>query len=176
MSEHVTTRSGDLKSLAVRSIHHMARGTRAEFDEFVHRDGFTRERKAAPPAARGTGPEALYELCRWLMAAFDDMSYEIHDVATEGDLVSVYCTMRGRHTGPFLFYDADARVEQAYPATGKTFAITESHWFKMKDGKIIEHWANRDDLAWGRQLGWFPPSPGYLLRCARLKRQARRGA
>jgi hypothetical protein len=56
------------------------------------------------------------------------------------------------------------------PGTGRT----QSHWFRLEDGRIIEHWANRDDLGMARQLGWIPPSPGYLLRMARAKRQARR--
>jgi hypothetical protein len=47
-------------------------------------------------------------------------------------------------------------------------------WFRLEDGLIIEHWANRDDLGLVRQLGWIPPSPGYLLRMARAKRQERR--
>jgi len=42
----------------------------------------------------------------------------------------------------------------------------------MEDGRIIEHWANRDDLGMSRQLGWVPPTPAYLLRMARAKRQA----
>ena len=50
-------------------------------------------------------------------------------------------------------------------STGKTFAATQSHWFRLADGKIIEHWANRDDLAMAQQLGWIPrqpPLPGPL--------------
>ncbi|WP_232661278.1 ester cyclase [Pseudonocardia sp. TRM90224] len=172
------TTSTDLKDLAIRSIHHMAIGSRSEFDDLVHPDGFTRERRAAPPDARGTGPEALYRLCSWLRGGFDDMSYEIHDVIAEADTVTVYCTMHGRHTRPFAFFtdgtNGDIDVDAAFAPTGKTFAITESHWFHMCDGKIIEHWANRDDLGWARQLGWVPPNPIYLLRCARMKRQIRK--
>jgi predicted ester cyclase len=174
MDADLTDVSGDLKSVAVRSIHHMARGSRAEFDDVVHPDGFTRERRGAPPSARGDGPGAFCELARWLRAAFEDLSYEIHHVVAEDDLVAVNSTMRGRQTGTIVFYGEQAEVTQAFAPTGKTFAITQSHWFRMKDGKIIEHWANRDDLGMARQLGWVPPTPVYLLRCARLKRQARK--
>ena len=38
--------------------------------------------------------------------------------------------------------------------------MTQSHWFLLEDGRIIEHWANRDDLGMARQLGWIPPTPG----------------
>ncbi|MEV6278736.1 ester cyclase [Nocardia sp. NPDC051832] len=164
----------DLKSVAIRSIELMTEGTPADFAEVVHPDGITRERKAAPPAARGTGPEAFYQLASWLSAAISDLSYEIHCAAAEGDLVTLNTTMRGRHTGPVVFYDEQAEVEQAFAPTGKTFEITQSHWFRMREGKIAEHWANRDDLGMALQLGWVPPTPMYLLRCAKVKRAARK--
>ncbi|MFD4431387.1 ester cyclase [Nocardia sp. NPDC058497] len=162
----------DLKSVAIRGIHLMVDGSVADLAEVTHPDGFTRERKAAPPWARGNGPEALHALAEWLRDAFTDMSYDIHATAVENDLVTVYATMHGRQIGPLVFYTEDGAVDNAFPATGKTFAMTESHWFRMRDGKIFEHWANRDDLGMARQLGWLPPSPVYLLRSVQLKRRA----
>jgi hypothetical protein len=52
--------------------------------------------------------------------------------------------------------------------------MTQSHWFRLADGRIIEHWANRDDLGMARQLGWIPPSPVFLVKMARAKRRALR--
>ena len=46
----------------------------------------------------------------------------------------------------------------------------------MADGKVIEHWANRDDLGTAVQLGWVPPSPVYLARAALTKRRLRLAA
>ncbi|TSE01980.1 ester cyclase [Skermania sp. ID1734] len=166
--------SADLKSVAVRSIHLMASGSRDEFDEVISAEGFTRERRAAPPPARGSGPDGFYQLALWLRAAFADLHYDIHHVIADGDLVTVNSTMNGRHTGPMIFYTEDVQVDAAFAPTGRPFAMTQSHWFRMKDGKIVEHWANRDDLGVARQLDWVPPTPRYLLRCARLKRQARK--
>ncbi|MEV0247859.1 ester cyclase [Nocardia sp. NPDC050712] len=110
----------------------------------------------------------------WFGAAISDLAYDIHHTAAEGDLVAVNSTMRGRHTGPIVFYSEQGEVEQAFATTGKPFAITQSHWFRMRDGKIGEHWANRDDLGMAVQLGWVPPTPIYLLRCAKVKRAARK--
>jgi predicted ester cyclase len=126
------------------------------------------------PSARGTGPGAFHALALWLRGAFPDLSYEVHHAVGEGDLVTVNSTMQGHQTGPAVFYDEHAQVERAFAATGKPFAITQSHWFRMRDGKVVEHWANRDDLGMGAQLGWFPPSPAHLVRSARLKRRAQR--
>jgi hypothetical protein len=65
-------------------------------------------------------------------------------------------------------------VRQAFPPTSRRFSTTQSHWFRLRDGKVIEHWANRDDLGTALQLGWMPPSPRYLLRTALATRRARR--
>jgi hypothetical protein len=66
-------------------------------------------------------------------------------------------------------------VDRVFPATGKTFAVTQSHWFRMAGGQIIEHWANRDDIGHAQQLGWIPPTPLFLLRMAAAKRRVTRG-
>ena len=94
----------------------------------------------------------------------------------EGDLVVVHATMSGEHTGTFVSYGADGRPTQAFPPTGKRFASTQSHWFRVADGKVIEHWANRDDLGTATQLGWTPPSPLYIVRMLLATRKARREA
>jgi hypothetical protein len=82
--------------------------------------------------------------------------------------------MSGRQVGTFLAYDEAGEVAQAFPAKGRTFAITQTHWFRISDGQVLEHWANRDDLGMATQLGWVPPTPAYLWRMARAKRHARR--
>ena len=82
--------------------------------------------------------------------------------------------MNGRHIAPFVVYTEAGTVDTVFPPTGKTFAITQSHWFRIEDGKIIEHWANRDDLGQAKQLGWVPPTPAYLIRMARARRRALR--
>ncbi|MEP6955852.1 MAG: hypothetical protein ABI883_03440 [Chthoniobacterales bacterium] len=40
----------------------------------------------------------------------------------------------------------------------------QTHWFRVRDGAIVEHDAVRDDLGMAKQLGWIPPRPVYLLR------------
>ena len=62
------------------------------------------------------------------------------------------------------------------PPTGREFATTQTHWFRFRDGLVVEHWANRDDLATAEQLGWVPPTPAFLLRQAIATRRARRRA
>lgn len=85
----------------------------------------------------------------------------------------LHTTMSGRQVGPFVSYGEDAEVKQAMPPNGRTFAVTQSHWYRIADGLIIEHWANRDDIGMAEQLGWIPPTPRFLLRAALAKRRAR---
>ena len=82
--------------------------------------------------------------------------------------------MNGRHVASWAVYDDDGAVDTVFPPTGKSFAATQSHWFRFADGRIVGHWANRDDIGMAKQLGWIPPTPAYLVRMARAKRRAAR--
>ncbi|WP_200215893.1 ester cyclase [Micromonospora coerulea] len=152
----------------------MTSGDLAELAQVVHPQAVNREAKAEPAACRVHGPAAFAATARWLRAAFEDLNFDIHDVVADGDLVAVHCTMSGRQVGPFVAYDERGEVDQAFPPTGRRFAITQTHWFRVKDGQLIEHWANRDDLGMASQLGWVPPKPAFLWRMVRAKRRARR--
>ena len=134
----------------------------------------SRSTSRRPPAA--TGPEAFYATALWLRGAYAELRWDIDTVVAEGDLVAVHGTMSGRHVGPFVSYGENAEPAKVFPPTGKTFATTQSHWFRIADGKVIEHWANRDDLGTSLQLGWVPPSPVYLIRMLLALRRARRAA
>jgi len=161
-------------SVAVASIHAMASGDRAEFGLLYHPQATDRENHVQPPSSRVQGPDGFWSTAQWLRAAFGGLHYDIHHVLADGDLVAVNSTMNGRHTAPWAVYDEAGQVDTVFPATNKTFAMTQSHWFRMDGGQIIEHWANRDDLGMARQLGWVPPTPAFLLRMAAAKRRARR--
>ena len=169
-----TLPAADARALCLRSMRIIVDGSLADFEAVVHPDAVNREAKDEPPAARGRGPAAFHATALWLRATFADLNFEVHEVAVDGDLVAVHNTMSGRHVGPAVTYDADGRVRQAFPPTGRRFSTTQSHWFRLRDGKVIEHWANRDDLGTALQLGWVPPSPRYLLRTALATRRARR--
>ena len=172
----MNTTSIDNKELSVRSIHTMADGPYEDFEAVFHPEARNREAVDEPPATRGRGPSAFYATALWLREAYSELRFDIHEVVAEGDTVVLHATMSGRHTGPFVGYDEEGRPEQAFPPTGKRFAVTQTHWFRIADGKVIEHWANRDDLGNARQLGWVPPSPVYIARMLLATRRARRQA
>jgi predicted ester cyclase len=166
--------SSDPSTIAVRSIHLMADGSLADFAEVIHPAAVDHEKSEQPPSSRGTGPTAFHSTALWLRAAFADLHYDIHHVVAADGLVAVNSTMNGRQVAPFVVYNEDGEVDTAFPPTGRMFAATQSHWFRVEDGKVIEHWANRDDLGQAKQLGWVPPTPIYLLKMARAKSRAKR--
>lgn len=174
MDADSTRVSTDTRDIAVRSIQIMAHGTRADFGALIHPRAIDRENTVQPPASRVPGPAGFYSTALWLRAAFANLHYDIHEVIASEDLVAVNSTMNGQHIAPMVLYTVDGKVDAVFPPTNKTFAMSQSHWFRIEDGQIVEHWANRDDLGHARQLGWLPPTPAYFIRMLRAKRRAER--
>jgi predicted ester cyclase len=174
MAVPVSALSTDPAAVAVRSLQAMDTGGLAEFDLLYHPAAVDRENAIQPPASRVPGPAGVHATAVWLRAAFTDLKHEIQHTLAQADLVAVAAIMHGRHTGPIAFYAPDGSVDSVFPPTGKAFSITQSHWFQVRDGRIVEHWANRDDMGMARQLGWIPPTPGYLFKMGRAKRRATR--
>lgn len=162
--------------LCCNSMDLMGRGERSDFAAVIHPRAINREAKDEPADCRGRGPDAFYATALWLRSAFSDLRWDVHDAVASGDLVVLHVTMSGRQSGPFVSYGENAEVTQAMPATGRTFAVTQTHWFRIADGLVIEHWANRDDIGMALQLGWIPPTPAFLFRAALAKRRAARAA
>jgi len=170
----VSTTYSETTALCIRSMDLMTEGTREDFEPVYHPEAVNREGRIEPPECRVGGPAGFYATARWLRSAFEGLAYEIHHVVADGNLVAVNSTMSGRHVAPFAVYTPDGAVDTVFPPTGKTFAVTQSHWFRIQDGKVVDHWANRDDLGQAKQLGWVPPTPAYLFRMARAKSRTKR--
>jgi steroid delta-isomerase-like uncharacterized protein len=81
-------------------------------------------------------------------SAFPDLRLIIEDLVAEGDKVVMRATARGTHRGEFM----------GIPPTGKQISVTEIHICRFADGKVVEHWANSDQLGMLQQLGVVPTS------------------
>jgi predicted ester cyclase len=170
-----TSTHSETTELCIRSLHLMTGGTREDFEQIYSPEAVNREAATEPPPARQLGPAGFWTTAQWLRTAFSGLRFEIRQAVSQDDLVVLHTTMSGRHTGVFVSYrGGTADVDTAMPPTGKNFAVTQTHWFRTRDGMITEHWANRDDLAMAQQAGWVPPTPGFLLRMAIAKRRARK--
>ncbi len=91
--------------------------------------------------------------------AYEDLHWTLHTIVAEGEWVVARTTMSGRQSGPFTTYTPDGQIAQEMPATGRAFAVTQSHWYRIADGQLVEHQAARGDMGQAMQLGWFPTPP-----------------
>ncbi len=82
----------------------------------------------------------------WLLSVFPDHRFEVEDAVADGETVAVRGTCSGTHEGELMGIEP----------TGKRFAAQQSHWFRVVDGKLAEHWAVRDDLGMMQQLEVMP--------------------
>lgn len=161
-------------TVAEAAIQAVVGGALADLLAVIHVDATNREATAEPPATRGRGPRAFHATGRWLRDAFSDLIWTTERSIAEGDLVVTFGTMSGRHTGNFVVWTEDEKVERVFVPTGKTFNVRQVHFQRIRDGLVIEHWAVRDDQGLALQAGWVPPTPAFLIRCWRATRRARR--
>ncbi|HVJ18187.1 MAG TPA: ester cyclase [Polyangiaceae bacterium] len=103
---------------------------------------------AAIPEAQGRS--GLRRILGKVQNAFPDADYRCEDVFADADKVVCRVSMRGTNTGPIEFL--------RYPvgATNKRCETETIHIFRVAGGKIVEHWAGRDDVGVMRQLGQLP--------------------
>ena len=92
---------------------------------------------------RRGGARRIWE---WVLSVFPDHRFDVEDVAADGHTVAVRGTMVGTHEGELM----------GIAPTGKRVAAQQSHWFRVVDGRLAEHWAVRDDLGMLQQLGVMP--------------------
>ena len=144
------------------------------FDRVYRPDARARPLVLGPPLGAGSGPRVFAAAARRLLDAFAELDHVVHHVVAEDGLVAVHATLTGRHVAPLAFHDAHGALATVFPPTGKRFAAQETHWVRVAgDGRVAEHWVNRDDLGMAMQLGWIPPTPPYLVRMALAKRRFR---
>jgi len=96
--------------------------------------------------ATGAGKDALKEAMKRVAVGLADTTMTIEDTIAEGDRVTVRLTSHAVHVGPFM----------GLPPSGKAYTIGEIHIFRIRDGKVAEHWHQADFLGLMRQLGALP--------------------
>jgi predicted ester cyclase len=97
---------------------------------------------------RVNGPAAIRQTAEWLLAQFPDLQMRIEAIVAEGDTVAVRVLSEGTNLGP---------LSGVVPPTGRRFVARQSHWVRVADGRLAEHWATREDLVAMLQLGVVQP-------------------
>lgn len=100
-----------------------------------------------PPAGKPFGPHEARGTLAWLRSGLADLHAEVEDLVAEGDQVVAWVRMTGNHA--------------AGPTAGvKRVDVHHAHRFRLAGGRIVEHWAVRDDLRAMIQRGLVqPPGP-----------------
>ena len=91
-----------------------------------------------------------YVIGTW-RTAFPDLNFSVDSMIAEDDIVMCEATLRGTHAG--VFHLVPPLEGPNLPPNGKSFQVKHIHRFRLRDGKIVEHFAVRDDLGMFQQLG-----------------------
>ena len=91
----------------------------------------------------------VIQFFRGLMAGVEGFRMNIEEIMAEGDRVSVRATVSGKHTGELM----------GIPATGKDLNVPLADYFRIRGGKVVEHWGVMDSGTMLMQMGVVQP-PG----------------
>ena len=132
----------DNKALVRRFIDEiLAAGSHDAVDELVA-DDFTPHTWPSTGAGKGDLKAAIERVSKGLA----DAEFAIEDMIAEDDRVAVRLTGSATQVGEFM----------GMPPSGKRYSIGEIHIFRIRDGKVSEHWHQIDALGMMQQLGAMP--------------------
>jgi len=102
-------------------------------DDYIQHNPDVAQRKAG-----------FLEFHRGLFAAIPDMRSTINMMLAEDDMVFVFNTMTGNHTGYGFLH---------YPPTNNQVRFDAVDMYRLRDGKVCEHWDVADTRALFTQVG-----------------------
>ena len=94
----------------------------------------------------GDGRGDLKRAVERVSKGLSDAAFTIEDMIAEADRVAVRLTAGARQIGEFM----------GMPPSGKSYTIGEIHIFRIRDGKVSEHWHQFDSMGMMSQLGALP--------------------
>src|ERR1700730_14213749 len=86
-----------------------------------------------------------------LRRSFSGLRFEVHEnvgVLVEGDLVALRTIITGTHTGDYA----------GVAPTGASFQTSASHFFRVRDDQLVEHWPVVDTYRILVAIGAIPPA------------------
>lgn len=109
---------------------------------------------------RPVGREGFARTIRDIRTRFPDSRFEIASLAAVDNHVIVRGMASGTHLGTGTMPFIDGGLLLGVPPTGKRYSVQHIHWWTLRDGLVVEHWANRDDVEMMVQLGLLTrPTP-----------------
>jgi predicted ester cyclase len=97
-------------------------------------------------------PEMIRIILEDIYRTFPDYRSEVLESVATGDLVITLSRVSGTHNGVAQTNFNGGLLQNATP-TGRRFEVLQTHWWRVRDGKIVWHQGVRDDLRMLQQLG-----------------------
>ena len=98
------------------------------------------------PVPLPPGPDGYIAILTFVTTVLE-VRYELEDMVCDGDTVAIRATAHG----------VNAVSPRGVEATGKPFAMKTAHFFRVRNGKLCEHWGIRDELDVLYQVGALTP-------------------
>jgi predicted ester cyclase len=95
-----------------------------------------------------------------IWTTFPDWRARVAAIAAEGDEVVVRLEVSGTHLGVGRLPVNGGLLVGVAP-TERAFTAQHIHWYRLRDGEIVDHQAARDDLGMMRQLGLLPAPAAF---------------
>jgi steroid delta-isomerase-like uncharacterized protein len=96
--------------------------------------------------AMAQGRDGLKQAMERVSRGLADVRMTVEDLIAEGDRVAVRLTSHARQVGEFM----------GMPPSGRDYTIEEIHIFRVRYGRIAEHWHQADFTGMMKQLGATP--------------------
>jgi len=129
------------------------------YAEFGRQGDYARQAAMWAPDAQNNGRAVTIDEIRAqledLHRTFPDLRSETLETTASRDLVVTLQRTSGTHRGVAQTEIYGGMLRGARP-TGRHFEILRTHWWRLKDGKIVWHQVIADDLLMMRQLGLIP--------------------
>jgi len=91
---------------------------------------------------RYVGPAGVQSVLEDILETVPDYHMDIVEMVAAADVVVVRCNLSGTHR-----------------EAGHRNQIAHIRWYTLREGKIVQQWASRDDYGLMRQLGQSPWAP-----------------
>jgi steroid delta-isomerase-like uncharacterized protein len=143
-----TTGPGDLSEASRKLLEQSFNEGNFELIDQLVAAGAVNHDPATPAQMRNLrGPDVLKQMASMYRAAFPDLRITVDDVIAADDKVVLRWHSEGTHRGELA----------GLAPTGAHGSVTGISIDRWKDGKVIEAWAEWDNLGLARQLGAAPP-------------------
>jgi predicted ester cyclase len=136
------------KALVRRFYEEIDKGNIAILDDLVADDYV--DHNPPPFPGCGSGREGVKQAFKLFLEATPGY-HRVEDQIAEGDKVVTRLTSIGRHEGDL----------PGAPRTGNEMKMTSITIHRIRDGKLVEKWSEKDMLSLLRQIGILPPMENH---------------